>query len=409
MAARSLVKSAAAFAIACVSALALQVLAQSSVRRGNSTHSMDAAAEAAREDGALAAGIDASALATIDRSGCPEGLAVVDRAGHCCAPGQHMRGGTCAGLPTSCPAGFAPGPADGSVACVPRACENGRERAADGVHCCWPGQVFEAGRCRGAPVRCPEGSTPLGEGDCAPPIGSESVRAPHAAPAGMVWVPPGSFVMGERGASAARYVTLGGFWIDRTEVTAAAYRRCVNAGSCPEASDPFGLLRAPDAPAVNVTHAMAAAYCAWRGGRLPTEAEWEYAARGAEGRTYPWGERAPDCSLARALGCGASPIQVGRLPAGASPFGALDMAGNVAEWTADRWEALAPGSFRDPTTAAGGHERVVRGGAFDEPASALRASARMRRDEREARYDLGFRCVRSAPESFVPRTRSRGS
>jgi formylglycine-generating enzyme required for sulfatase activity len=222
------------------------------------------------------------------------------------------------------------------------------------------------------------------------------LQAPSAAPAGMLWIPGGTFSMGPRASNTVRVVTVGPFWIDRTEVTAEAYARCVAAGGCVAASDPYGLARGA-APVVNVTHAMATAYCAWSGGRLPTEAEWEFAARGTDGRPYPWGEAMPDCAHARMQGCGTGALPVGSLRAGASAFGALDMAGNVAEWTADRGGSLSAGSPRDPIGPAEGRTRIVRGGGFDAPAAALRATARSERDAREARYDLGFRCVRSAP------------
>jgi formylglycine-generating enzyme required for sulfatase activity len=345
-------------------------------------------------DGGTAAPPDSGATAA-----CPENLARIDRAGHCCAPGQRWLAGHCAGVPSTCPPGYVTGATDAGIACVPRPCEDGRERAADGVHCCWPGQVYRAreGACRGEVSRCPEGTTALGRTDCAPPERVAVEHAPHAAPAGMVFVGGGTFRMGPRQASDARYVTVGPFWIDRTEVTVAAYERCVAAGVCEAASDPFGLARG-GAPVVDVTHDMARAYCAWAGGRLPTEAEWELAARGPDGRTYPWGERTPDCTLARLQGCGTGPLAAGTLRAGASPFGALDMAGNVAEWTADHGgPSPSARSHRDPTGPSEGRTRVVRGGAFDAPATALRTFARAERDPREARYDTGFRCVRTAP------------
>lgn len=205
-----------------------------------------------------------------------------------------------------------------------------------------------------------------------------------------------------------RVVTVGPFWMDRTEVTASAYARCVNAGVCTAVSDPFGQVRG-DLPVVNVTYAMASTYCAWVGGRLPTEAEWEFAARGTDGRTYPWGERTPDCVLTRMAGCGVGPVPVGTLPAGASPFGVLDMAGNVAEWTSDRAGRLSPGSYRDPVGPSEGHMRIVRGGAFDGTESELRTYARAERDEREARYDVGFRCVRTGVEEVRNRTGGVGA
>jgi formylglycine-generating enzyme required for sulfatase activity len=199
--------------------------------------------------------------------------------------------------------------------------------------------------------------------------------------------------------AAGQWVSVGPFVIDLREVTAVAYRRCVTAGVCAAAPDPYGQMAAgATAPVVNVTWAMAARYCGWTGGRLPTEHEWELAARGVDGRRHPWGERAPDCGLARHAGCGDGALQVGTHPAGRSPFGLFDMAGNVAEWTADRFGPRggreARGGLRDPVGAARGSQRVVRGGSFVSMPSDLSLDARRAVDEREARADVGFRCAR---------------
>jgi len=209
----------------------------------------------------------------------------------------------------------------------------------------------------------------------------------------MVAVPGGVFRAG------GGAVSVGPFLLDAREVTAELYRRCVAAGVCAAAPDPYGqMATAATAPAVNVTWSMAARYCGWAGGRLPTEHEWELAARGLDARRYPWGERAPDCTLARHAGCGDGALRVGALPAGRGPFGSFDMAGNVAEWTADRFGPRAVregrGPLRDPTGAARGSQRVVRGGSFVSMPAELALDARRAVDEREARADVGFRCAR---------------
>jgi formylglycine-generating enzyme required for sulfatase activity len=259
------------------------------------------------------------------------------------------------------------------------------------VHCCWPGQHFDArvARCIGEREHCPEGASRLGHHDCAPAIGPRQSRPRAGIPRGAVWVPGGTFAM-DRGGD--RIVTVEPFAIDRTEVTVSAYAACVHAGRCDPAHDAFGPAHR-DAPRTDVTFAMARTYCGFVGGRLPTEAEWELAARGYDRRDYPWGARLPDCTLARFAGCGERPAAAGALANGASPFGARDMAGNVAEWVADRAGALTWSSEWNPTGATRGRRRVVRGGSFADNPAAIRASARRSVDPDEARFDVGFRCV----------------
>ena len=206
-----------------------------------------------------------------------------------------------------------------------------------------------------------------------------------------VLVSAGPFTRGStRGADDERpvkVITLPAFRIDRTEVTRAMYSRCVAAHRCkPVVVD---LASEPDVPVTNVTWSEARAYCAFAGGRLPSEDEWEKAARGSDSREFPWG-MALDCAHANwgnfenegpcAGKNPGKPVDVGTYPQGASPYGVLDMAGNVWEWVADKYD-------RDPS------RRVVRGGSccsyFVEP----RAANRNAWDPSHRDGDLGFRCV----------------
>lgn len=355
------------------------------------SHGADAGAAPSAEHRDAGRAIDASIEAGL--ADCPDDLAPIDRAGHCCLTGQRWVNGRCDGAPTVCPPGRVVGREDGGVACAPRACEAPMQRASDGVHCCYAGQTYNAreGRCTGA-TECPAGTERVGRGECVPRLGVGGARA-SGARAGMLWIAGGAFEMGAR--AGGRIVRVSPFWIDRTEVTASEYNRCVTAGACEAVSDPFGVMRAAGAPVVNVTHAQARVFCGWRGARLPSEAEWEFAARGSDGRIYPWGDRAPDCVRARLQGCGSGASAVGTHAQGASPFGVMDLSGNVAEWVLDRvGGSTASGFEADPLGGREGAHRVVRGGSFVDAAAALRAIARRDYAPSEARGDLGFRCAR---------------
>jgi formylglycine-generating enzyme required for sulfatase activity len=242
----------------------------------------------------------------------------------------------------------------------------------------------------------------------------------------MVDVPAGEFLMGSTDDDSEAYdddkpqhtVYLDSFWIDRTEVTNAQFRKCVEAGACQapttcEWGDPtYNDGDKADHPVVCVICNQAQAYCQWAGARLPTEAEWEKAARGTAGRIYPWGntfdgtkvnfcdrnceydwkDSAIDDGYARTA-------PVGHYLAGASPYGALDMSGNVWEWVNDWYSStyysVSPDS--NPQGPDTGEWKVLRGGSWNGNRNAVRAANRSYRYP-TTRYSLiGFRCAASGP------------
>jgi len=125
------------------------------------------------------------------------------------------------------------------------------------------------------------------------------------------------------------------FYIDKFEVTNQDYQECVSAGACKETKKKSGF-DAPQQPVFHVKQDDAQTYCQWAGKRLPKEQEWQEAAQGTDGRTYPWGNQELNCTLANYYGCASGTVLVGSKPAGASPYGALDMAGNVWEWVEEK-------------------------------------------------------------------------
>lgn len=206
----------------------------------------------------------------------------------------------------------------------------------------------------------------------------------------------------------ARPVWLSPFGLDRTEVTVDAYARCVRAGVCADPLDAPGTPHtgAAELPVTGVRWRDAVTYCAWIGARLPTDAEWEHAARGREGRPFPWGfQWDPGRANHGAIGPGcrsdadghALAAPVGSFPDGATPEGVLDLAGNVQEWVFDRAERDARQPFADlavnPRGPELGGERVTRGGAYNTPPWALRTTWRGAFGNGERRRDTGFRCA----------------
>jgi len=229
----------------------------------------------------------------------------------------------------------------------------------------------------------------------------------------MVLVLAGDFSMGGSDISAepdekpVHTVNLNDYYIDKFEVTNAAYAACVeDAGACklPLHKDSFtrskyyGVEEYNDYPVVYVNWNMAKAYCEWRGARLPTEAEWEKAARGSDDeRNYPWGSGA-DCQKANYNGpggCYGGTTKVGSYEEGKSSYGVYDMAGNVWEWVADwyseNYYQASPGA--NPTGPDSGQSRVLRGGSWNRQEFDIRVSNRNKYGPTYNNFDIGFRCA----------------
>jgi serine/threonine protein kinase/formylglycine-generating enzyme required for sulfatase activity len=234
----------------------------------------------------------------------------------------------------------------------------------------------------------------------------------------MVYVPEGEFTMGSNINDDERpihQVYLDAFWMDQTEVTNKMYEFCVTARKCdpPHSrasytrSNYYGYSEYDDFPVTYVSWNDATAYCVWAGGgeyevRLPTEAEWEKAARGTDGRTYPWGEGI-DCQKANyqdgSKFCVGDTSRVGSYESGKSPYGVYDMAGNVWEWVADWYSSsyysTLQNGIHNPSGPTFGTYRVLRGGSLGGNRYLVRSAIRLGNDPSNNNYVLGFRCSRT--------------
>ncbi len=219
------------------------------------------------------------------------------------------------------------------------------------------------------------------------PLTKPVVEISTQPPAGMVYIPPGEFIIGSDEGTEfekpKRKIYLKGYFIDKYEVTNAEYKKFIEATGHPapkgwvDTNYPTGK---GNYPVTNVTYADAETYAKWAGKRLPSEEEWEKAARGVDGRKYPWGDsRDGTAANVRMQFKGSSLRPVGSFPKGVSPYGGYDFSGNVWEWTTSHFDK---------------RYRVIRGGSFLQPAELARTSFRDFYEPDKYREDIGFRCVK---------------
>ncbi len=218
-----------------------------------------------------------------------------------------------------------------------------------------------------------------------------------------VYIPAGEFIMGNGNNpgsdNTSHRVYLDAYWMDQTEVTNAMYARCVAAGVCtlPAKYDTFyGVWAYRDYPVVYMNWYQADGYCRWAGRSLPTEAQWEKAARGADGRKYPWGNQTPNPRLANfdqsLIG---EPVPGYRYPLGASPYGVLNMAGNTREWIADWFgqDYYRSSPYANPPGPASGTQRILRAGSYAEDQQQISVYTRFKHLPDSAGLSRSFRCA----------------
>jgi formylglycine-generating enzyme required for sulfatase activity len=283
-------------------------------------------------------------------------------------------------------------------------CPAGQERSAESQrHCCWPGQSWDekGAACRGSPSRCPTGEVAVAEG-CGPlpaeANGGETAVAASAPPAdrqqhehpdlGFRRIPGGTFHLGcesrdslcDPDEKPGREATVLPFRLMATDVTVAMYARCVAADHCkPPGTGGQCTWKSHGKsgyPINCVDWGQAQEFCHWAGGRLPTAVEWEHAAKGGDGRIYPWGNEPPD--VTRAQFSSHELADVHAHASGASKQGLLDMAGNVRQWTATNY---------------GENSFEVRGGSYEDGPRFLRSSGRAEAPATRFNYYIGFRCA----------------
>lgn len=222
----------------------------------------------------------------------------------------------------------------------------------------------------------------------------------------LVRIPAGAFLMGDDEESPRREIFLSAFYLDRYEITLGRFARFLRAaGNAPKPENwpESNLEQLADFPVIGVSWHDAEAYCRWAGRRLPTEAEWERAARGGDERKFPWGSEDPTAARSRFGIADARAVYpdgvaaVGSHPSGAAPREIFDLAGNAAEWVAD-WhaEGFNRDQVRNPRGPQTGTAKVVRGGGWMDPAQRITTTKRMYLSPDQRMPDVGFRCARDA-------------
>lgn len=220
--------------------------------------------------------------------------------------------------------------------------------------------------------------------------------------AAMVYVPAGTFTMGSTDSDSqarsdekpAHQVDLDGYWIYKNDVTVGEYKNFCAATNTkmPYLAAGFS---ADNQPIVNVSWNDAEAYCTWAGTTLPSEAQWEKAARGTDGRIYPWGNEFDKSKCWTEESGATHTAPVGSFPDGASPYGCLDMTGNVWQWCSDRYgeDYYANSLFSNPTGPDNGGDRVLRGGSWRRQSNRSRSAARLSGGQLCLGNSTGFRCI----------------
>ena len=246
------------------------------------------------------------------------------------------------------------------------------------------------------------------ENEIVPDVGSTMMREKDGME--MVYVPEGTFMMGIKKEDTDGWdnkqpemeIYLDAYWIDKYEVSNAQYAKCVADGECTEPGSKssktrnnyYGNSEFDNYPVIWVDWNQSSSYCAWAGGRLPSEAEWEKAARGTERGKYPWGNENPTSELVNYNENVGDTTAVDSYPEGISPYGAFNMAGNVSEWVNDRWSNKYDTSgTRNPTGPQTGAYRVLRGGWWGSVDRGIRSGFRARFNPYIRGSYRGFRCA----------------